>query len=209
MADKVARRLGAALTFSQEGEDRLIERMLEGHPPGVYVDVGAHDPVRFSNTMSLYLRGWRGVCIDPRPGAAQRFERIRPGDVFVAEGVGKAGTATYFEFDEPALNTYDEATARDLEAAGKYRLVAKSARELRRLDEILRSSLPEGRLDLLSVDVEGWDLEVLMSNDWERFRPAIVCCEARSESESAKTAEYLSAVGFAPTASTVNSWFFT
>lgn len=209
LADKVARRLGASVTFSQEGEDRLLERMLQGLPPGTYVDVGAHDPVRFSNTMGLHLRGWRGVCIDPRPGAAERFHRVRPGDVFIGEGVGNGGTATYFEFDEPALNTYDEATARDLVSAGRYRMVARSVRRLRRLDEILAQVLPEGRLDLISVDVEGRDLEVLMSNDWERFRPAIVCCEARSESESVAITHYMGVLGFTLTASSMNSRFFT
>ena len=51
-------------SFSQEGEDLLIDRMFDGQSVGFYVDVGAHHPTRFSNTYLLYLRGWRGINID-------------------------------------------------------------------------------------------------------------------------------------------------
>lgn len=50
--------------------------------------------------------------------------------------------------------------------------------EVERLDSILERHLPAGTsLDLLAVDAEGTDLDVLKSNDWQRFRPMLVIVE--------------------------------
>jgi hypothetical protein len=35
----------------------------------------------------------------------------------------------------------------------------------------------DSRLDLLSVDAEGMDLEVLISNDWNKYRPFLIAVE--------------------------------
>ncbi|WP_236263975.1 hypothetical protein, partial [Dysgonomonas sp. Marseille-P4677] len=48
------------ISFSQEGEDLVINRFLENKPMGFYIDIGAHHPLRFSNTYKFYLKGWYG-----------------------------------------------------------------------------------------------------------------------------------------------------
>ena len=53
------------LSFSQEGEDLILNRFLGKKEKGFYVDIGAHDPKRFSNTNIFYERGWTGINIDP------------------------------------------------------------------------------------------------------------------------------------------------
>lgn len=45
-------------TYSQEGEDRLTDRLLGGRKNGFYIDIGAHHPRRFSNT--YYFTGRDG-----------------------------------------------------------------------------------------------------------------------------------------------------
>ena len=64
-------------SYSQEGEDLVLRRYLEGRTSGFYVDVGAHDPKRFSNTHLFYERGWRGINIEPSPAAMKNFMRDR------------------------------------------------------------------------------------------------------------------------------------
>ena len=68
----------AKKSYSQEGEDLLVDRFLDCKPLGFYVDVGARRPKRFSNTYRLYRRGWRGLNIDANPGSMAPFRRIRP-----------------------------------------------------------------------------------------------------------------------------------
>ena len=41
-------------SWSQEGEDQILRRIFERQKLGFYVDVGAHHPVRFSNTYLFY-----------------------------------------------------------------------------------------------------------------------------------------------------------
>jgi hypothetical protein len=74
-------------SYSQEGEDMLLERFLEHRHSGFYVDVGAHHPRRFSNTYRLYRRGWRGLNIDANPGSMALFRHVRPRDINIEAAV--------------------------------------------------------------------------------------------------------------------------
>jgi hypothetical protein len=58
---------------------QLRDKFLWGGP-GVYVDVGAFDPVQFSNTLLLRQHGWRGVNVDPNAAQIEKFRRFRPAD---------------------------------------------------------------------------------------------------------------------------------
>ncbi len=166
-------------TFSQEGEDVLLDRVFENKPTGFYVDVGAHHPTRFSNTYSSYLRGWNGINIDPRPGMATEFADLRPRDINLEFGIGtSAGMLDYYMFNEPALNTFDRAVADQRNGLRSYRLVDTKKVPVRPLAEVLKSYLPPSqKIDFLTVDVEGLDLEVLKSNDWSAFQPRLVLAE--------------------------------
>src|ERR1700756_330529 len=98
----------ARVSYSQEGEDMVLDRFLEHRHSGFYVDVGAHHPKRFSNTLRLYRRGWRGLNIDANPDSIRLFRRARPKDINVEAGVSSnRQLLTYFAFNEPALNTFD------------------------------------------------------------------------------------------------------
>jgi FkbM family methyltransferase len=167
-------------SFGQESEDLILARMFDRQETGFYVDVGAHHPFRFSNTYLLYRRGWRGINIDAMPGAMTAFRRWRPEDVNL-ECMVSSDTAprTFFQYDEPALNTVSEELVRKRQVdAPHYKLVGQVRLEARRLADILADHVPPGRtIDILNVDVEGHDLDVLGSNDWERFRPKVIVAE--------------------------------
>jgi FkbM family methyltransferase len=169
----------AVKSYSQEGEDRILHRIFESVDAGFYVDIGAHHPKRFSNTFLFYQRGWHGINVDAMPGSMVLFRRLRPKDINIEAAVARSRKLLpYYIFDEPALNTCDEelALARSLE--GRYRIVAKHSVETRTLADILDAYLPCGQeIDFLTIDVEGLDLEVLQSNDWERYRPRYVLVE--------------------------------
>jgi FkbM family methyltransferase len=165
------------LSFAQEGEDMILRRYFEGRGPGTYVDVGAHHPWRFSNTYWFYRHGWSGLNIDATPGSMDAFRRARPRDRNVEAAVaGSNRTITFFMFDHPALNTFDPTAVERVKAAG-YRLVENLQLQTTTLAELLREHLPGGKIDFLSVDVEGLDAEVLGSNDWDAFAPEVVLAE--------------------------------
>lgn len=169
-----------SVSYAQEGEDLVLARLLDAGKQGFYVDVGAHHPTRFSNTYFFYERGWRGINIEPAPEAFALFDRVRPRDINVGLGIAEApGELTYYVFDETALNTFDKALKDEREARTPYRVVGTTKIQVDRLDSILRQHLPAGQIiDFMSIDVEGFDLQVLRSNDWKAYRPKFVLAEA-------------------------------
>ena len=202
------------LCYGQDGEDLILNRMLDGQTHGFYVDVGAHHPVRFSNTYLFYKRGWRGINIDAMPGSMKKFDKVRPRDINIECGVaGSAGKLMYCRFNEPALNTFDAT-----EAAHKnkppYQLIDTVEVTVERLDNLLARHLPAGQqIDFLSVDVEGKDEEVLRSNDWSRYRPRFILAETlRTDMlhlSECSVVQFLRSVGYTPVGKAYNTSFFT
>src|ERR1039457_553906 len=174
----------ATRSYSQEGEDMILRRIFEGQRYGFYVDVGAHHPHRFSNTNLFYKKGWRGINIEPCPDALRAFKSRRPRDINLQIGISDCTeTLTYYCLDEPALNTFDADLLRRRLEGSPYKLVKTISVPVKRLSDVLREHVPTTQaIDFLSVDVEGLDLHVLRSNDWEVFRPECVLVESLNSS---------------------------
>jgi FkbM family methyltransferase len=196
-------------SYAQEGEDLILDRIFEQQAKGVYVDVGAHHPTRFSNTYRLYQRGWRGVNIDATPGSMKLFRLMRPRDTNLEVGVAAtAGERDFYCFDEPALNTFDEARAKSLD---QYKVSAVRKVRCAPLSQLLREH-GIGAFDLLTVDAEGFDFEVLQTLDWDLTRPRVVLTEQFSRDMegmvSTETHRYLHDRGYRMIAKTWNSVFY-
>jgi len=202
------------LSYSQEGEDMILRRLLERQQRGFYVDVGAHDPYRFSNTCYFHRRGWRGINIDPNPLAIKAFDRERAADVNVCVGVADVpGKLMFHLFNDPALNTFDADLARERVKLPFYRLLETRDVPVRRLDDLLRQYLPQGqKIDFLSVDVEGMDLAVLRSNDWTQFRPHLLLVEAHQRFASGVEGDpvnsFATEIGYQLIAKTLNTLIY-
>jgi FkbM family methyltransferase len=217
---EVARRLAetldpfTALAYSQDGEDMVLRRLIGPQDIGFYVDIGAHDPFRFSNTCYFHRRGWRGLNIDADPGAIDAFRRARPRDINLCVGVSDApGRMIFHRFNEPALNTFDIELAAERIRMPAYRIIERIEVPVRRLDDILAEHVPPGQvIDMLSIDVEGLDAQVLMSNDWSKIRPRFLLVEALriSFDDLPKQASYrlATAAGYELVAKTANTLIF-
>jgi len=201
-------------SYSQEGEDLILRRLFEHKPDGFYVDVGAHHPMRFSNTYLLYRKGWHGINIDAMPGSMKAFNRKRKRDINLEIPVSdKRETLTYYMFNEPALNGFSRELARERDGRGDCRVIAKQDITTATLEEILDKYLPDGQeIDFMSVDVEGLDLQVLKSSNWEKYRPAYVLAEILNSSLETLAASdihaFLTKAGYASYAKTVHTVVF-
>ncbi len=166
------------ISFSQEGEDVIIARIFNRKKIGFYVDVGAHHPQRFSNTYNLYLRGWRGINIDANPESIKAFDVCRPEDINLSVGISsKEESLTYYCFNEPALNGFDEERILSRNSE-QYYVTHQIQIQTVPLKSILDKYIQVGQaIDFLNIDVEGLDLEVLHSNDWEKYNPHIIAIE--------------------------------
>jgi len=166
-------------SYSQEGEDMILQRVFERYKSGFYVDVGAHHPRRFSNTYLFYKKGWRGINIDAMPGSMDLFKALRPKDINLEIPVSdKKEILTYYIFNEPALNGFSKEISQARDKHEYYSIKATKELETSTLEEILEKFLPEGQqIDFLSIDVEGLDFMVLKSNSFVKFRPNMILIE--------------------------------
>jgi FkbM family methyltransferase len=65
--------------FSQSGQDQyLLQNFFRGRRGGVFVDIGAYDGEKFSNSLFFERSmGWRGLCVEPLPAAYARLVAAR------------------------------------------------------------------------------------------------------------------------------------
>lgn len=201
--------------FGQEGEDLILNRLFAGRERGFFVDIGAYHPVRYSNTYNLYRRGWRGINIDATPGIIANFNMVRPDDINVEALISsEAGETTFFLFEEGALNT----SSRDLAVQREkqhpdYRRTGSVVIQKRRLGDVLEKHLPANTvIDFFDIDVEGGEIDVLQSNDWNRYRPRVVLIEQLETTIDAmpehETTIFLKSLGYAPAYKLFNTAIF-
>lgn len=167
----------SSINYSQTGEDAVIRSLLDETRPGVYVDVGCHDPIRSSNTLSLYLHGWHGVNIDANPRLIDRFKSVRRRDIAVCAAISDQEREIVFhEFEDELVSTVSEDVLPEWQ--GKWKKRGERVVNTRTLDSVLKENLQPGtEIDLLSVDVEGHDLNVLQSVNLDVFRPKLIVVE--------------------------------
>jgi FkbM family methyltransferase len=183
------RALEARGDFSQSrpalhGMDTRLEAIL-GKDGGYFVEAGANDGYQQSNTYALErIRGWRGVLVEPVPDLYREAVRERPGaHVFNCALVAA-------DYPEPAvtlrygglMTIVGGEGDRDWVAAAHsvaqeqpehaFTVPARTLSSL--LDEV---GAPE--VDLLSLDVEGYEPHVLAGLDLDRHAPRYVLVEIR------------------------------
>lgn len=143
---------------------------------GCFIDVGAGHPKRGSNTYALYRRGWRGILIEPLAANVRRLKRHRSRDQVIHAACGRScGETVVYEFDDYHFSTTSDTTVEDLSLRG-LRPIARHQVSLVSLESLDIQACPS-QPSLLSVDVEGTDLDVLEGNDWTQFLPRVVCIE--------------------------------
>ena len=205
---------GTVLGYSQEGEDMLLARFFEGTENGFFVDIGAHHPIRFSNTYHFYKQGWRGINIDATPGSMEPFKILRPEDVNIEMGISvKEGNLTYYLFEEPALNTFSEERVKFLTEETPFKFKNRVTVKTKTLAQILDENISEGKkIDFLSIDIEGLDFEILQTNNWNKYRPTFILIEDINGSleniSQSKLYSYLHPLGYLVVAKTKNTLFF-
>jgi FkbM family methyltransferase len=165
------------VSYSLNFEDVVLHRLFPVTKNGFYVDVGAGHP-RFENdTFSFYLRGWRGINIEPNHEFHRALMEERPRDinlqVVLSDGLG--GTLTYYELNGSGLSTCDAEQAAVYQAAGRDIVIREVP--VRTLSGVLTEAAVV-EINILKVDVEGFEEKVLNGNDWNKFRPEVVVVEA-------------------------------
>ncbi len=163
-------------SYSLNFEDVILHRAFAGQEHGFYVDVGAGHPRLANDTCALHERGWSGINVEPSETLIEAFREARPGDRNLCVALSDTeGELLFHEIPGTGLSTCDPAlaeahAARGHEVSTRRVPVSTLARVLDRADA--------PAVDLLKVDVEGFEEQVLAGNDWSRFRPRVILVEA-------------------------------
>jgi len=165
------------ISYGQNREDVLLNRLFPADYKGFYIDVGANHPTQDSITAHFYARGWRGVNVEPSSSHDQ-VAKARPRDINLSVAVSnRSGEATLHEFPEATgLSTFNAALAESAHARFGFRCVKRQVAMVT-LAELCREHV-RGPIDFMSVDVEGHEREVLEGADWQKYRPRVVLVEA-------------------------------
>lgn len=156
------------LHFSQSGEDIQIYNILRPDlHKGVYVDVGSFHPTHLSNTHLLYMNGWKGLNIDANPGSMAPFIKIRPRDINIEMGVSdKEEVLSFYRHPSKAMSSFEMTET----------AVEKVALQTKPLNDLLAEN-NIARIDVLTVDAEGFDYKILQAFDFEKYAPTLIVVE--------------------------------
>src|SRR3954469_8312396 len=166
------------ISYAQRYEDMHLLRAFGEQASGFYIDIGAGHPVHDNVSFAFYLRGWRGITVEPNAWLARLSEAVRPRDVRMQSLVGEQpGEATYYLIEHfHGLSTTVESHARAAQAQFGKPTQAMTM-PVTTLQALCEQHAPAA-IDFLKIDVEGAEHDVLQGNDRQRFRPKVVVAEA-------------------------------
>jgi len=180
--------------FGQNGEDCVLWSLFKRDHIGTFVDIGALDGMRFSNTYSFELAGWSGICVEAHPTYIPYIKKNRPkANIFHAAASNKDAPSTIFFTNKfGSLSTLDGSMGKYFSKRfGKWFLGHKKVKvPMRTVDTMLKVA-GITKVDVVSVDVEGTEIDVLKGFSLAIYKPEILVLEALDKNREQQQHEYM------------------
>jgi FkbM family methyltransferase len=169
------------ISYSRSGEDLVLSEIFHniGVKNGFYVDVGANHPYRCSNTALFDEAGWNGICIEPNDEMASLIKIYRK----KCKVLHLAVASTTFDKKLHFFDGHSALGTTSLQAALEAQRIFQINSPLR-TENVITKTLTDilneeniQQIDLLDVDVEGDDLDVLESLDFQIYHPRVILIE--------------------------------
>jgi FkbM family methyltransferase len=179
---------------SQFGQDAFVADLLSQKRGGVFLDIGANDGVTFSNTLHLEeALGWTGIAVEPHPDVFKKLQASRKCSLFNGCVSDHDGTLRFLAVSGGAneLSTLSavENASDEHHQALLDRMIAQYGGE-KRVVEVecltpvsLLKRFGVNRIDYLSLDTEGCEMQILRSFDFATCPVEVVDVESRAGSE--------------------------
>lgn len=170
------------ISYAQNHEDVVLQRIFSDITDGFYIDIGAADPSINSVTKHFYEKGWRGINIEPNDLFAKKLIEERPRDYTIPIGIGnKKMIETFYLCKEvPEWSTFSK---KHMQIHSKHGIkFIKKRKKILPLKDVLEKYGVDV-IHFLKIDVEGYEKEVILSNNWNKFKPFVVVVEADDSKE--------------------------
>ena len=163
---------------SQFGEDKRIIKLFDKDKKGIYVDVGCFHPIRQNNTYLMHRLGWSGINIDLNPLSIELFNIARPKDINICAAVSnKRGVRNlFFDHQLSSLNTISKNHTLFIKKIFGTRNLIKKKIKTTTLTNLLKRRKIK-RVDFMNIDIEGHELEVLKTLNFNYFHIKVICIE--------------------------------
>ena len=199
--------------YSQYREEPIIDSFFNKKEKGFCVDVGAADGIRGSNSRYLIESlGWSAVLVEPHPTFFDQLTELYENiddvtllNLAIHTNTGKLPFYVYGRDEHAQVSTLCESfKERVIKVHGNKYEDEPTIVNVEPLKNILKD-LPS--VDFLSIDCEGVDMEVVKSNDWDLYRPSLVCVE--SSMPEKEVVKFMSSVDYKYYNKTLGNIFFT
>ena len=158
--------------YSNWGLDIMADHFFKNKKKGVYIDVGCHHPFLNNNTYPLYKRGWNGINIDLDFNSIDMFNHFRRFDLNIQAAISdkQIESDLFFFHNRSAVNTLSK------DAGAEAKKIIKV--NTRTLNEIIENSkFKDKEIDYLSIDVEGFELNVIKGFNLKKYKPKLIILE--------------------------------
>lgn len=186
--------------YSQHGEDSVLWKLFKHEDHGFYMEVGSMDGLRNSNTYVFELKGWDGICVEAHPAYAKLNKKNRPKSTVIHAAVSDkdGGNVEFFASPWGATSTLREDFAHKLAARHKHTDFKQYKRmkvPVRTIASILEEHNVD-KVDILSIDIEGTEMEALRGIDYSKCKPRVLIIERNFVSDVDEFQRFMKKQGY-------------
>jgi FkbM family methyltransferase len=196
-------------SYSQYHEDVILwacYSALSRTGQGCFVDIGANDGKSWSNSYFFGQLGWRMLLVEPLPTRAGYCRNLYAGNsaVMVEQKAISASTGIvdFYVTTDAERDLLEMGSSLSQETV-PFGLASKATKvESCPLFSLLEKHRWPSEYAILSVDAEGFDLQVLETAGFDRWSPLLICVE-QTDASAVAIADYLSGWGYEQVAATL------
>ncbi|MBL6786113.1 MAG: FkbM family methyltransferase [Candidatus Pelagibacter bacterium] len=162
------------ISYSLTSIDLVVDYIFKKNN-GIYIDVGCNHPVYNNNTYLLNQKGWVGINIDIDKKSIELFNLFRKKDLNINLAISSKKTILeYINFHEKSpINKIKTSENQNLHSSENVKKIKSDT-----LDSIIeKSPFKNKKIDFVSIDVEGHEIEVIKGFNLKKYKPSIIVIE--------------------------------